>query len=458
MPDTFVPTRYLSYSYAENGSLVLYSSLTGAIGAVPAEQASEVRSYLRRSASHPGPLTGILKDLQTGGFLVPVGTDEWAIVHNKFLNRYKDDYLHLIIMPTEQCNFRCVYCYESFIRGQMSEGIKEGVKRYVSSQKGLKQLIVAWFGGEPLLASKVVIDLSNFFHRYVTNNGIEYHGSATTNGYFLTPEIAQQIIPAGIRDFQITLDGVEEEHDQRRILQHGGKTFHTIMKNLRYLKSTDLDFEVMIRHNFDVSNADKLQEFIAMLQHEFGNDPRFSIFFFPIAQLGGSNDPNLAICEGKTLNEAAITGKRLAVAAGLRNALQIEHMQPNGNVCYAANPRAFVIGSDGSLYKCTVELDYHDRNIVGYLREDGHMDLDWRKMALWTESHGMDAEEHKPCYSCFFSPACAGASCPKEWMDCNEPPCPTEKVTIRKLLPVLYQQAMMPKPSIPSSMGSICTK
>lgn len=56
MSNTFVPTRYLSYSYADNGSLILFNSLTGAIGAVPAEQASMVRESLRRSAKHASPL------------------------------------------------------------------------------------------------------------------------------------------------------------------------------------------------------------------------------------------------------------------------------------------------------------------------------------------------------------------------------------------------------------------
>lgn len=26
----------------------------------------------------------------------------------------RNDVLHLILLPTEQCNFRCTYCYEDF--------------------------------------------------------------------------------------------------------------------------------------------------------------------------------------------------------------------------------------------------------------------------------------------------------------------------------------------------------
>ena len=35
--------------------------------------------------------------------------------------------LQLILMPTEQCNFRCTYCYESFSNGRMSQEVQDGV-------------------------------------------------------------------------------------------------------------------------------------------------------------------------------------------------------------------------------------------------------------------------------------------------------------------------------------------
>src|SRR5579885_3181142 len=132
MATAFVPTRFLSFSYAENGALILYNSRSGAIGAVPAEHAAFVRESLRRSARHVPPLQGILSDLQEGGFLIPEGTNEQLIAHQQFLSRYKDDQLQLILLPTEQCNFRCTYCYESFLRGQMPEWLVNGIKRYVS--------------------------------------------------------------------------------------------------------------------------------------------------------------------------------------------------------------------------------------------------------------------------------------------------------------------------------------
>jgi uncharacterized protein len=35
--------------------------------------------------------------------------------------------LHLILMPTEACNFRCVYCYETFALKEMKPDVVAGV-------------------------------------------------------------------------------------------------------------------------------------------------------------------------------------------------------------------------------------------------------------------------------------------------------------------------------------------
>lgn len=444
MVETFVPTRFYSLSYTDDGSLVLHNSRTGAIGAVPKQQAEFVRNALKRPARHAGPLDGILEDLRFGGFLVPEGTDENDLVHRSYLEKYNEEHLGLIILPTEECNFRCVYCYESFLRGEMAEDIREGIRRFVAKQSRLKSLEIHWFGGEPLLAPNVVIKLSEWFDHYAAEHGINYHGSITTNGSLLTPTVADAILQYGVRRFQITLDGERDEHNKRRILNGGGDTFDQIIENLRYLKNTNEPFLVSLRHNFDPESVERAESFVDMLKTEFGGDPRFALDFHPIARLGGANDTDATLCEGSTVMQQFIRTKSLAIEAGFRGTFQLEQMQPNGYTCYASDPRNFIIGSDGRLYKCTVELDYHDRNVVGQLHPDGTMTLDWRKMALWVETNGR--HEGMKCNSCFFSPTCHGAVCPKDWLDHGDCECPPHKVTIRQVLPLMVKEARLPTP------------
>ena len=62
------------------------------------------------------------------------------------------DRLQLILLPTEQCNFRCTYCYEDFAIGRMTPEVVSGVKNLIDRRAdGLSHLQLSWFGGEPTL-------------------------------------------------------------------------------------------------------------------------------------------------------------------------------------------------------------------------------------------------------------------------------------------------------------------
>jgi uncharacterized protein len=72
--------------------------------------------------------------------------------------------MHLVLLPTEACNFRCTYCYETFPRGKMNPEIISGLKALVKEKAtNLSNLNISWFGGEPLLALVVIEELSISF-------------------------------------------------------------------------------------------------------------------------------------------------------------------------------------------------------------------------------------------------------------------------------------------------------
>lgn len=444
---SYTPSRFIAMSGADGENLVLFNSRTGALGGVPIEQAPQVKALLKRGTVTTGPLEDLAQDLLDGGFLIEQGFDEQAEVHQNYIRRYDTSNAHLIVMPTEHCNFRCTYCYESFERGQMSPDLVNGVKKYITNKRDLKSFNLSWFGGEPLLAPNVVVELTQFFHNHCLENDIAFHCNITTNASLLTPEIVEQTVPFGMLRFQITIDGIEDDHNERRIAIDGGASYSRIIENLRYLKSTSYPFVVVLRHNFDPEGLQRLPEFVESLKAEFGGDPRFELLFRAIGTWGGANDSSLNVCGSTTSLDAMLIGKQLAVQAGFKNALQFDQFQPNGSICYAANPNSFVVGADGALYKCTIELDYHERNIVGKLLPSGDMELDWRKMALWTETNGYD--EGKKCNTCFFSPSCHGASCPKDWMDEGDCHCPPEKQLIRSVLPMVFQEQLLELPMMP---------
>lgn len=433
------PSRYLSISYDEDGSLIVYSSRTGAMGVICPADADRARAALKRGELTVGPLDGVLRDLADGGLLVDADIDEAALVDTAYHRRYTGDSLHLIVMPTEQCNFRCVYCYETFTRGQMSAELQQAIAIYATAQE-FRRLKLSWFGGEPLLAADAVLSMTRELSRVAAGKGADFICSATTNGSLLTPDYADQVIPAGLRLFQISLDGLRQHHDAHRIGFGGEATYETIMANLRYLRDSTHDFEVAIRYNFDRTSIEDTATFYDEMAREFRGDRRFVTELQPIGRWGGAEDENLPVCEGRPMYKELAAAKRIALERGFRDTQTSKVLAPDGAVCYAADPRSFVIGSDGSVYKCTVELDYHDRNVVGRLLPSGEMSLDWDKMALWTETNGLD--DGKKCSGCHFRPACHGAACPKEWMDDNDCECPKPKHVIGETLRFVRTQAL----------------
>jgi uncharacterized protein len=231
--------------------------------------------------------------LVTDGHLVEAQTDEYATATRQQLaGFFRNDVLHLILFSTEQCNFRCVYCYEKFELGAMRAEVREGVKNLVRRRaSGLKELYIGWFGGEPLLASEVVLELSKTFVALSQEHGFAYQAHATTNGYFLTPELAPLLLEVRLCDLQVTLDGPPELHNPKRKLAEGGPTFERIWQNLLFLKGLQAEFQVTLRINLDQENYPQSQKFIRLLGATFGSDPRFELTPAPGRKVGWGQRP-----------------------------------------------------------------------------------------------------------------------------------------------------------------------
>ncbi len=432
--EAWVPSRFNAQSRSDDGTLILYNSFTGNMGGVPIENTDEALTLLKQGIE--GPATGLAADLAAGGILVKKGTDEFQRVSFQRTDLNRPDYLHLILMPSEECNFRCTYCYETFPRGRMHDEIVEGVKNLIQSRiQKLTKLAISWFGGEPLSEPDILLEITDSFLPQIEKFDIEYQSIVTTNGYHLTAELCEQLVSRGIRTFNITLDGLQKDHDSTRILRGGAGTFDTIFTNLRALKQTSLPFKINIRNNFHPTTD--IDQFLAALSQEFAGDPRFHVYFRPVGKWGGSNDDHLTVCTERDARKTMFEADKKAIEHGLPVVTLNEFLQPFGAVCYAAKPYSFVIGSDGTVYKCTVAFD-SDFNRVGRLYADGYLELDYDKLALWVMGGG--ADEDSICQRCFFRPSCHGMACPLVRIESGKRPCPHEKTGIKEVLRVLWEQ------------------
>jgi uncharacterized protein len=436
-PNRWAPSRYNVRATTEDGRLVLWNTFSGAMSVFKPDQVPTLKSMIGK-AGFEAPPEGLVKYLLDRGFLLREGTDEHRRLQLAFgRQQYRTDTLQLFLLSSEDCNFRCKYCYEQFARGTMLPWVRTAIKSLVQNRIGrLNRLVVSWFGGEPLYGLKAIEELAPFFLKEVEEHSVSYFSHMTTNGYLLTPEVADRLLAWQIKDYQITIDGTPENHDCNRPTRDGRGTFWDIFNNLKALHQRADDFSVLIRVNFDQQNYPRLEQFFDLVAAELGGDPRFKLGFFPVGRWGGPNDERLSVCGLDETTQVQSDLKKAAHKRGLKITGTLKEVSgPGAQVCYAARPYNFIIGASGKVMKCTIALDTKDYNVVGYLREDGELMLDQDKLALWTEPA---FENDKQCRKCVIAPTCQGITCPLVRIEHDRRPCPSVRLNLKQeLLEVL---------------------
>ncbi|HUO89209.1 MAG TPA: radical SAM protein [Rhizomicrobium sp.] len=296
----------------------------------------------------------------------------------------RNDKLDLRLLPTEQCNFRCTYCYETFEEKKMRPAVVAGVKALISRRAAsLNELHIDWFGGEPTLAADIVADISRHAIAESRRHGFLLTAAITTNGYFLDARGFKECLDNGIGEFQVTFDGGKEIHDASRVLGSGLGTFDRIWANVVAMKDVPGDFTILLRLHYTDRNYREVGAFAARIHDTFGDDPRFRLYFKGIKRLGGPNDKQIGIWSPK---DDAHMQRHMWDASGYRaGVLATSESDTKGvsdYVCYASMANSLLVRANGRLGKCTVAL-YDDFNTIGEIREDGEIVVDQEKFQRW---------------------------------------------------------------------------
>lgn len=295
-------------------------------------------------------------------------------------------HFQLIILPTEQCNFRCSYCYEDFEIGRMKPSVVAGLKRLLLSRsQSLRTLQLSWFGGEPLLALPVIRDVLSYAAGLAGENSFSMNSSMTTNAYLLNSDTLTELTNLGVTEYQITLDGPRETHDRTRLRADGAGTFDVIFKNIMDAHRSPHSFRATLRVHYSESTAVEVTSLLLELSQLCEADERFTVHLKSIENLGGPKGASVP-------NWSAGARERLHSS--------LSSLLPSGRVvqfdeylCYAAKANSIVIRADGSLAKCTVA--FHDpTNRIGHITEEGTIEVNSDKLSFWLRglSTGNDGE------------------------------------------------------------------
>lgn len=343
------------------------------------------------------------KALKNLKMLVDENLNEVSLVNYHFSEMNKEQ-ISVILIVTRQCDFRCVYCYEKHENKKMNKNVYENLLNALKSKvksKKYKSIEVSFFGGEPLLEYQSICDFMEKLNVFVKEEDIKIHGSITTNGYSLSLNRLKKLVDLNVTYYQITIDGIEETHNNNRYLVNGNGTWNKIIQNLKDAKNSDLSFIITLRTNFDINVADQLRDYVDFLSNNLANDNRFNVHFEAVKKLGGELDNQLNI----QTNEHEAVDSMFALAEKLNLNTSKYFLSCFGKVCYAAKNNSFVLDTDGTLLKCTVVID-SPKNIVGKLTDKG-FEIEDVKISNWT-SYVLPNE----CYNCKILALCFGRKCP----------------------------------------------
>ena len=392
------------YNYlfrSEKYGWLLYNALSNCFLALP-DKAGELLSSLKAGDECGGLELGLQLQLAAMHALVAPGEDRKmrdVVRMKRRMNNLSEGIFLLTVAPTRSCNFACPYCFENNRAGvHMSAETEDKLVEFVRRHQPGAVLAVTWFGGEPLLRFEQIRRLSD---RFMGLNFRSYRAALITNGYLLDAEKCASLEGLGIREVQITLDGMPDTHNARRKLVSGGGTFDRILSNIDLLFASEWRGALLLRVNVDKSNTEDyhlLYEFIRKRYPDYVD----RIKFYPgIVHAMGRENPDTSCLFN--VDEAVDFELEQYYKHGLRGNFYPGRMLFN---CTAARRNGYVVGPEGELYKCWNDIGIKEREI-------GHVALDkpWNNMLLAEWMEGCCAMNDPECLECTLMPVCDGG-CP----------------------------------------------
>lgn len=399
------PSYYNLTAPGSDGGAVLFNTRSGCMVQLDREhyqafQAFETNAQAPEDAEFRAGLLAC-------GFAVEGKENELEAIRLGLLrSRFATKTLSLTIAPTQDCNFRCVYCYEKdqLCHQVMDHETQKKLLAYVSGQMDhIRRLHIGWYGGEPLLAQETIRSLSQAFLKLCEEHHVDYSADIITNGSLLDEKAIDLLNDCQVTQAQVTLDGSRETHDSRRPLKGGGGSFDTILRSLKLCKER-YKGGIALRMNVDKNNLSEIEEVRTLLKAEGLEETAF-------LYLGHVTDENGTCTEGSCLGSCEFARQNLEFllrqedgGEQFRNGVP----RPITNCCGADYGMAWVVGPDGKLYRCLEDIGIEDR-VIGNIHDPDTLS----GPELYAAFLLYDPTQDPECKECKYLPLCMGGQCPR---------------------------------------------
>ena len=224
---------------------------------------------------------------------------------------------------TSKCNLKCKHCYQHFEKNKYILSKKQIFDTIdYAINHGCKYLILS--GGEFFTRadSYEILD-------YVLDRNLDL--TLVTNGTLIDTNKILKYVGKKLT-FQISIDGDEKSHDDRR----GKGCYSKTINNIR--KLNEMNFKVKINVTLDNNNAQSIFEII-------DNEDFKELTFLPVANAGAA-----------TINESGIS------STDLNDCIEVlyKNTAKTRNICdkCCLFPNGLSINYDGVVYPCSIARDF----------------------------------------------------------------------------------------------------
>ena len=417
----------------KHGNCLIYNSATQQLLRL---SSAEFIKY--ESCQFDSPYDPLLILLRSKGFICESSSSQYQHLINSDLADKKvlSRSMSLTLMMTEGCNFSCSYCNQGLIKDpkKIDPATISRVLSYVSSHEGLRDLSLTWYGGEPLLAFRDILDFSGQFKTLCAERNIRYTSSVLTNGYLLTPDKAQLLYCAGVRTAQVSIDGFAEEHDRSRYPNKNQGSYQRILSNILDVLATNT-MSIIARVNVSKLNINNVPLLIDDISNRGIPCDKFSMYFSLVydpasSQLDDAGDvASDIISDYEQYAEIELNLLRQLDSLNIKAALDIdEHMGD----CLVTRHNSFAINPYGDLFKCYIPISNPAFKLGDVLDFETakHSDI-YRKWNSWT------AFNDASCKQCRLLGSCRGG-CPLHFVSQSHETmgthCPTSKLRFNEHL------------------------
>jgi uncharacterized protein len=384
----------------KENSWVIYNNLSGAMVELNKRIYDAVSNNRIEEITNPS----IQNSLQHGKLIVDRNLEE---IEN--LKKMKEDMqasalvLGFQVLPSSFCNFNCTYCYEKHVNnGVMPKSVMVSLIDFIKRKMKptTRYFNISYFGTEPLTAPKQIDYLSNAFLELGEKNNIKTSQFIVTNGYLLTKKNIEMLLKNEINSCQITIDGPESVHNNRRMLRNGGGTWRRIMDNVKIAISKGMD--VKVRMNIDKTNIGSIEEFLQVLDKE-DILKKVEIFIGIVTTFGN-------VC--KSVEDHLLTIPKVTQILHQReieeminkSKRKLTRIMPDFFGCVATSKNSFIIAAHGEIYKCSKTIgDNHE--LCGNISDFDDNNPNFKK---WGDVDNLNFEK---CKLCSMVPLCKGCGC-----------------------------------------------